>query len=182
MLALANRLITKVAVRGALVMAPAVAHDEIPVVDLRGKLPVDGQYDTRPIDGITHIIIHHSATKGQTIRSIAEFHVSARGWPAIAYHFAVGYDGKIFILHDIDEKTFHAQGWNTKAVGVCLIGNYQDREVPPEVIHSCERLVLMLREAYDIPYVLFHRDTKPTACPGSHAVEALQFLKDGRGA
>ena len=170
---IAHRMLTKVAVRGALVMAPAVYSTELPLIDLRGKLPVNGTYELRDPAKINTTIIHHSASTGQTISSSAQFHIDARGWPAIAYHFAVGWDGKIYQLNDVDRKTFYAEGWNTRSIGVCLIGNYQEHEVPPVVVTSVNRLVMYLRDRYQVPQVLFHRDTKATLCPGDHAVKAF---------
>lgn len=173
-----QRVFGRVLVRGALVMAPAIAHDEIAFVDLRGKLPTNGDYPYREMENVHTTILHHSATKGQSIQSLAEFHVNYREWPGIAYHFAVGWDGKIYQLNDVDRKTNHAAGWNTKSVGVVMVGDFQELPMPEEQAVACERLVLYLKEQYGIDQVLFHRDTRKTLCPGKYAVERLMGLKE----
>ena len=174
-----RRIFTKVAVRGALVMAPAVYSNEVAFIDLRGKLPTNGEYEMRDMTKVNTVIIHHSASTGQTINSLAQFHIDAKGWPAIAYHFAVGWDGKVYQLNDVDRKTFHAQGWNTRAIGVCLIGNYQENPLPDAAFLSVGRLVMYLSDKYRLPVVLFHRDTKATLCPGQYAVDALRVSIKG---
>lgn len=174
-----SRVLGKALVRGALVMAPALAQDEIAFIDLRGKLPTNGDYPYREMERVKTIIVHHSATKGQSIQSLAEFHVHVREWPAIAYHFAVGWDGKVYQLNDVDLKTNHAAGWNTKSIGVCMVGDFQEGPLPEEEAIACERLVIYLRDMYGITSVLFHRDTRKTLCPGKYAVERLAGLKDG---
>lgn len=166
-------------VRGALVVAPVMASDEIFFIDLRDNLPHNGEYAVRDMAKVNTIIIHHSASTGQSINSLAQFHIDARGWPAIAYHFAVGWDGKVYQLNDVNRKSYHAEGWNTKAIGVCLIGNYQKNELPDAALKSTLRLTMYLQDKYRLPVVLFHRDTKATLCPGDHAVEALRLALKG---
>lgn len=173
---IARRIVEKVAVRGAF-LAIGVGADVSPFVDLRGQLPVDGQYPLRNMERVDTQIIHHSATTGSSIHSIAQFHIEARGWPAIAYHFAIGWDGKCYQLNDVDRRTNHAAGWNSRSIGVVLIGNYEERPVPAEVVKACERLTAYIAETYGAHTILFHRDTKITVCPGKFATEALQGLK-----
>jgi hypothetical protein len=172
----ARRIVEKAAVRG-LAFAVAIGSEEIPLVDLRGKLPTACAYPERDMGAVTGIIIHHSATKGQPINSIAQFHVATRGWCGIAYHYGVDSDSKVYLLNDPERKTNHAAGNNTRNIGICLIGNYDEQPVPPEVVHSAARLVAMLQHKYGPLRVMFHSDTKATACPGRYAREALDRLK-----
>lgn len=174
---LARRIAEKALVRG-LCVAVGLGSTEVPLIDLRGKLPTNGEYPPRDMGKVTAIVVHHSATKGQTIRSIAEFHTTTKGWPAIAYHYAIGYDGKVYLLNDPERRTNHAQGVNSRTIGVCLIGNYQEQPVPPEVIRSFIHLRAFINTTYGQKAVLWHRETKATDCPGRYAIEALDPVRN----
>ena len=172
----ARRLAEKAAVRG-LAFAIAIGGDEIPLVDLRGKLPTTGVYPTRSMSKVDTIVIHHSATRGQSVFNIAEFHEQQKGWPGIGYHFVVEPNATIIWCNSIESKTNHAKDHNTHTVGVCLIGNYDIDPVPKAVKRSCTALVVYLRERYGIEHVVFHRDIRVTDCPGRFAVIELDSLK-----
>ena len=150
--------------------------------DLRGELPVseDVHYVTRPLDMVEGVVWHHSATKGQTIHSIAEFHIEVKKWPGIAYHFAVGHDGTIFILNDATTISFHAQGHNRSTIGVVLIGNYHERDLSEAMKEAVAKLQEHLKDEYDLEYSWMHRETKSTACPGRHAAAFLAPMMYGR--
>lgn len=150
-------------------------------IDLRGKLPAreDAQYRTRDASIIEGMVWHHSATAGQTIRSIAEYHTQAKGWPEIAYHYAIGYDGRIYRLLDVTKWSNHAAGQNKRTIGVVLIGNYQEREPSEEMLSAAARLQDDLIEAHDLQYIWLHRDVKATDCPGRFVVPVLRQMQFG---
>jgi hypothetical protein len=149
--------------------------------DLRGELPVseDTYYISRSKEYIEGMVWHHSATTGQTIRSIAEFHVEVKKWPGIAYHAAIGHDGKIYLLNDFGTVSFHAQGYNRKTIGVVLIGNYHERRMTKEMKDAALLLQDYLREEYDLKYAWMHKETKSTHCPGKYADEFLRPILYG---
>lgn len=173
---IARRMIEKASVRGLALMV-AIGSDEVPLVDLRDKLPTACAYPERDIAKVDGVIIHHSATRGQSINSIAQFHTQTRGWCGIAYHYGIGWDGKVYLLNGHEKKTNHAQNNNTRNIGVCLIGNYDTQPVPPAVINSCFKLIDYLEDQHGPLRVRFHSDTKSTACPGRYAVQALDSLR-----
>lgn len=149
-------------------------------IDLRGDLPVhpSAVYAAREVSKIQGAIIHHSATKGQTIRSIAQFHTEVRQWPGVAYHFAIGYDGVIYQLQDVETVTYHAQGHNARTIGIVLIGNFQDRPLPEKMETSLVNLLAYLEEVYGLKYIWLHGQTKATLCPGKYARDfAEPYLK-----
>ena len=151
------------------------------VVDLVGKLPVDvdRQYVRRDTAKIEGLVWHHSATTGQTIRSIAEYQVEVRKWPAIAYHYAIGYDGMVYRLNPVERVSYHAEGRNSRTIGVVLIGNYHERDVSEAMKASIVKLQEHLSNSYQLKYVWMHRETKATACPGKHAAAYLLPLLYG---
>jgi hypothetical protein len=144
--------------------------------DLRGKLPQRGEYPTRSMDRVDGIVIHHSATRGQSLRSMAEFHVEQRGWNGIGYHYAVGWDGTIFHLNDAERLTNHTAGANSRNIGVVMVGNLHDNPVPQAQRDAVRNLVYYLREVHAIHRVQPHRAFKSTACPGDFAVDQLSTL------
>lgn len=144
--------------------------------DLRGTLPTNGEYPKRDMSKVNGIVIHHTATKGATIRSMAQFHVERRGWQGIGYHYAVGYDGTIFALNDLDRRTNHTAGNNMTTIGIAMIGNLHRSPVPEEQRKSVVSLVQYLKELHEIDNVQPHRAYKATACPGDSAYFVLHKL------
>lgn len=136
------------------------------VHDMEGKLPSHGEYPLRDTSAIEGIIVHHTATKGQSLKTIAQFHVSTRGWPGIAYHYAIGWDGQVYRLNGEDRLTYHAQGWNSRTIGVVVVGNYQTQAPTEASVEALEAVVEDIRCRRSIRYVKGHRETKSTACPG----------------
>lgn len=173
MIAFLVRLFGTVALRGAVTMTAAgsVAGFGSNFHDLRGELPVrsDMSYTIRPEGQVQGVVFHHSATSGQSIKSIAHFHTEVRKWPAIAYHFAIGYDGVVYELNDVTRASYHAQGHNRNTIGVVLIGNYESRELTEEMENSIIMLNEYLKDRYDLKFAWMHGETKSTLCPGKNA-------------
>jgi hypothetical protein len=134
------------------------------------------EYKFRSLDRPLYITFHHSATKGQSLREIAEYHVEERGYPGIAYHFAINWEGQVFQLQDLEEITYHSKGRNTESIGVVFVGNYQERDLPDEAVVSAELLVQGLRKSLDIVGVRAHRDVRATLCPGDSAYSKIRHL------
>lgn len=154
---------------------------ESSIVDLRGELPVsvERHYTTSAESKVEGMVWHHTATSGQTLRSIAEYHVLVKHWPGIAYHYAIGWDGRVYLLNDPTTRSYHTQGWNSRTISVVLIGNYQDNVPSAAMVASMHEINDYLRERYHLRYSLLHRQTKPTLCPGDNAVKALMPMLYG---
>jgi hypothetical protein len=172
-----GRVVQKVALRAAIVMTPMyVIGDDVHIVDLTDKLPTNGSYRERPMESVDAIIIHHTATNGQGFSQIAEYHLM-KGWPGIAYHYGVGYDGAWYMCNKPEKWTNHTQGWNHRGLSIVAVGNFQERDPSPEQVVAINNLVAYLRARYpQIKMVLYHRDTKATLCPGDNLVHALDTL------
>ncbi len=174
-----GRLMTKVAIRGMVVMTPvAYATEEIHIVDLRDYVPRSGEWKKRPEEAIEGLIIHHTASKGLTFRQIAQMHIDQKGWESIAYHYGWSWapDGEmptLYMFNDPTDWTNHAKGWNYRTVGAALMGNYENIVMTREQVLACLKLESYLVTRYGISYTKFHRETKQTLCPGGHAVAAL---------
>lgn len=133
------------------------------------------KYATRSLDRPLYITFHHTATKGQTIRQIAKGHLH-RGFPEIGYHFAIGWDGKIYQLNKIEEISWHDSGQNTNSIGVVFIGNYQEKKLPDKAYYAAKTLVDSLSRHLTIKGVRYHRMTSPTLCPGQYAIQKIKPL------
>jgi N-acetyl-anhydromuramyl-L-alanine amidase AmpD len=128
------------------------------------------------------IVLHHSATIGGSVAAIDADHrrrrdAAGQPWLGIGYHFVVGNgrsmdDGRI-------EPTFrwhrqlagahagrHEQ--NDLGIGICLIGNFDERPPTEKQLAALSRLLMALSTRYAIPRerVLRHLDVQNTQCPG----------------
>lgn len=146
--------------------------------DLRGKLPTDGDYPTRNMEQVSTTVIHHTATQGATLYSMAEFQVNRRGWAGIGYHYAVGWDGTIYHLNDVERRTNHTEGNNSRTIGIALVGNLDVNQMPPAQRASTINLIYFIRERYGTEYIRPHRFYKSTACPGRYTMREFSHLWD----
>ena len=178
---IARRVASKAVVRGALAMGAVISIEGVPFTDLRGQLPVSSTafYSTRPVENIQGAVFHHTASRGQTLRSIAQYHVERRNWPGIAYHYAIGYDGHIFLLNDPTVASYHTQGYNSRTISIVLIGNYHERELSEEMKRSIVLICSYLGIEYDLKFLWMHSETRPTICPGKYATDFLEPILYG---
>lgn len=131
-----------------------------------------------------YLIIHTSASPYGDVDLIDEWH-KARGWREIGYHYLVenGYRTSSHEPRQIDtngliqqgraenEIGAHARGYNSKSLGICLIG--KNGEYTPEQIASLIGLTVSLLFKYNIPVenVLGHYEADPDSgktCPDLH--------------
>mgnify|MGYP001441377098 CR=1 FL=1 len=72
-----------------------------------------------------YIVVHCSATKPSMdigSEKIRDWHVNERGWRDIGYHKVIRRNGEIEDGRDIRDSGAHAAGYNSKSVGVCMVG------------------------------------------------------------
>lgn len=148
------------------------------VRDMRSLLPVsEGEaYDSRSLDDIRRIIIHHvggGVNRDFTAKEIADYHVRSKGWPGIAYHFLAHPDGRLEYVGDIATVRYHVGALNRESVGICLAGDFTT-EAPRRI-----QLLRVLQLTYGIwrhlgrqVAVYGHREVSDltgygwTECPG----------------
>lgn len=125
----------------------------------------------------SYLMYHHTATPpGTTVEQIRADHLR-RGWLDIGYHFLIGPDGKVYPGRPLKMPGAHALGYNTTAIGIAAIGDFNKHEMP-----AVQRQVLIqhgreLLVNFGIPpgKVLYHGDVAATLCPG-------KFFPDVKGA
>lgn len=147
---------------------------------------------------VEKIIIHHTATTENlddpeaAIRAIYYYHAVTRGWGDIGYNFIVAPDGSVFEGRSGGDGVVagHAQGYNTGSVGIALLGNYQEKDLPGDMMQALEGLVYKKAKLHDIdpdgtssfrgsviPNILGHRDVDSTKCPGDYSYGYLEDIR-----
>ena len=160
-------------------------------------------------------VIHHSATTNAytpaesagIVRSIYAYHVLHNGWNDIGYAFLIDRYGQIFEGRaggiDLPVVGAHPRGFNTRSVGIALIGNGSLEGVTPaaraalvqlltwrlDVAHldPLGRVTLTsggnsryrAGEPVDLRVISGHRDLDPTSCPGDLVAAELDAFARG---
>ena len=129
-----------------------------------------------------YIIVHHSATDEGSSLDFHKYHLS-KGWDqGVGYHFVIDNgkkdkpDGLIETtprwLKQLDGAHCKASDMNTKAIGICLVGNFNKEDASSAQLKSLIYLVNKLRKYYNIPSrcILGHRHVagSKTDCPGKN--------------
>jgi N-acetyl-anhydromuramyl-L-alanine amidase AmpD len=119
---------------------------------------------------LSYIVIHHTAAEEKDAAQIKNYHIT-HGWADVAYDFIIEKDGKVVEGRPLTMKGGHTgvDYYNQNSIGVSVIGNLSKREIYLAQWNSLISLLNKLCENYNIPVdnILFHRDIKATACPGS---------------
>lgn len=100
---------------------------------------------------------------------------------AIGYHFVILVNGSVATGRHLDEVGAHAKGYNSKSLGICLIGTDQFTPAQWDSLSHVTRKMqehVMLLWGGDAPTVLGHRDLPGVnkTCPGFSVAE---WLGDG---
>jgi hypothetical protein len=120
------------------------------------------------------LALHHSASAVGGAKRFDDWH-RARGWDGVGYAFVIGNgtdtaDGEIETTFRWREQRdgAHVKGWNDLAIGVCLVGNFEETDPTPLQRESLVRLVRHLRLRFGIPRerVVGHGALGATLCPG----------------
>jgi hypothetical protein len=128
------------------------------------------------------IVLHHSATDQGNVSSIDAVHRTqkdrrGRPWLGIGYHFVVGNgrqmaDGEVQPtfrwLQQLAGAHAGSRDYNESGIGICLIGNFDERAPTAKQLASVRELLQTLARRYAIPRerILRHLDVQATLCPG----------------
>jgi N-acetyl-anhydromuramyl-L-alanine amidase AmpD len=93
---------------------------------------IDTKLEFKPISGKNtpdRIIIHHALAKNCTIEDIHKWHLD-KGYSGAGYHYFVNKRGEIYKGRPDNVAGAHTkeQGINSKSIGICLEGCYEDYE------------------------------------------------------
>ncbi len=127
----------------------------------------------------TEIVVHHSAGELGGLESIDRYHRMGRRWDSAGYHFIIGNgtfsgDGEIEVSSRWETQSdgAHTLHHNDRAIGICLVGNFEvrDERPSPQQDLSLAQLVAYLAVRYNVPpeRIYLHRQVPgaSTLCPG----------------
>ncbi|QBZ69007.1 N-acetylmuramoyl-L-alanine amidase [Shigella phage VB_Ship_A7] len=129
------------------------------------------------------IFVHCSATKASMnvgLREIRQWH-KEQGWLDVGYHFIIRRDGTIEEGRPVDVVGSHVKDWNSKSVGVCLVGGIDDKgkfeaNFTPAQMQSLKEKLADLKDMYPDAEIKAHHDVAPKACP---SFNLSRWLKTG---
>lgn len=116
---------------------------------------------------IEAIYLHCTATKpGRfvSVDAIRTYHMTARGFSDIGYHYIIEPDGSIFLGRPVDKGGAHVYQDNAHTIGVSMVGNWDEQMVDIESIQIKQTglLLVSLCELYEIKPasygLLLHRE------------------------
>lgn len=147
---------------------------------------------------VTKFIIHHTATTAdlddpaKAIRSIYYYHAVTRAWGDIGYNYIIDTQGNIYEGRAGGEMVIgaHAGIGNNGSIGISVLGNYEENEVPDAVIATLGKLIGAKAKIYNIdplgyslfrgqllPNIMGHKDIDSTKCPGKYMYEKLPAIR-----
>ncbi len=128
------------------------------------------RYDSRPLEEITHLVIHHTGVAAEVgPEVIAGYHVADLNWPGIGYHFVVYPDGRIVQTNALTTVAYHARQFNATSVGIALLGDFESDPPPHDQLDATAALCAWLRRELRLPVAAIqgHRELVNVTCPGS---------------
>ena len=128
-----------------------------------------------------YIVIHHSGVDTGTLKGMDHYHREVRHMEnGLAYHFVIGNgngmgDGEIAVgrrwTQQLDGGHLASEAQNKIALGICLVGNFDEHRPTPRQMESLRALVeaLMARCKLTPRAVKTHQQINvvPTRCPGA---------------
>ena len=78
-----------------------------------------------PRNKTDYIVVHCAATKPSMdigADTIRDWHVNGNGWRDIGYHLVIKRNGDVEKGRDSNDSGAHAAGYNSKSIGLCLVG------------------------------------------------------------
>ena len=128
-----------------------------------------------------YIVIHHSDVDTGTMKAMDKYHREVRHMEnGLAYHFVIGNghgmgDGEIAAsrrwTQQLDGGHLASEGQNKVAIGICLVGNFEDHRPTARQLESLRALVqaLMARCQLTPRAVKTHQQINivRTRCPGA---------------
>lgn len=136
---------------------------------------------------IYRITVHHSGDVEDAmgnpevhLREIERYHKETKGWACIGYHFVIARDGTVYEARPLKYQGAHATGDNNIGnIGICLMGNFDNRTIPSAQRIALEDAITRLRKQYHIANkdLYGHRDFKTTDCPGPYVMAWMKAYK-----
>lgn len=139
--------------------------------------------DLTPRDDTSRIVIHHTGNPTDDDLSAEQLHRSHQnlGWAGVGYHFIVRKDGTVELGRPDWAVGAHAEGFNSKSIGIHVCGNFDMAEPTEAQINALQQLIADICDAYGLiasaDIVVGHRDLMATACPGKNLYKQLDTIR-----
>ncbi|MCS6844163.1 MAG: N-acetylmuramoyl-L-alanine amidase [Caldilineales bacterium] len=136
-------------------VGPPPAQPNSPVVRVVGPAAEDGRgpgplstarFPTRPVEGIRHIVVHHTLTRNDvTPERLIEMQ-TRRGQPGVRFHYLVAHDGQVTQLQPLEAllPQTNSAAVNETGVAVALAGNFSQAIPNDAQLDGAARLVAWL--------------------------------------
>ncbi|KAJ8928526.1 hypothetical protein NQ314_018902 [Rhamnusium bicolor] len=132
-----------------------------------------------------YVVVHHSDTPACTSRSACETrirniqtgHMNDRGWDDIGYNFLIGGDGNIYEGRGYGIHGSHVPKFNSRSIGICLIGDFQNTSPPNSQQQALKNLIDCAAETNKVArnyHVIGHRQGGTTTCPGNYLFNIIK--------
>ena len=161
--------------------SPVVSVSALAPPSQPGQYPARTKWACENARPWKYIVIHHSGNDRGSAAAFDRAHRN-RGFDEMGYHFVItngngGQDGHIEVGSRWRSQKWgaHTGGtpgneYNNYGIGICLVGNFNERSPTQTQIASLHQLVTELADTYNIApsNVIDHRDAPnaTTTCPG----------------
>ena len=147
---------------------------------------------------VRKVVVHHTSTPNgdtdpaATVRAIYYYHAVTRGWGDIGYNYLIDTQGRIYEGRFGGEGVVggHAKQYAWGSIGVSLIGDYEQVDVPAPMQNALVELLAWKCNLHfvhptqhgffidkDLPNIMGHRDGASTDCPGKYAYARLPEIR-----
>lgn len=146
------------------------------------KVPADWYPPASLEHGWDAIVIHHSGTANGNTEIFDRWHREGNHWEGVGYDFVIGNgtdspDGAVEVTFRWQRQMVGAHcktpnNWaNRRAVGICLVGNFNETRPTSAQLSSLRKLIGFLQQRYRISAerIYGHQETPGaivTDCPG----------------
>ncbi|CAI9741613.1 peptidoglycan-recognition protein SC2-like [Octopus vulgaris] len=136
---------------------------------------------------VEYFVVHHSETEScsttascdKLVKSIQNYHMDNKGWEDIAYNFLIGGNGEVYEGRGWSVEGTHTIGYNSKSIGICLLGNFENEEPTTEAMESLKKMIKCSLNKGQISrnYILAgHKDLQSMRkCPGTTLYNKIKY-------
>ena len=126
-------------------------------------------FQTRAINKIKRIVVHHSATAGGSM-AVFENHWRSLGWRNGGYAEIILPNGDVELCYPPTVVTNGVFGYNATSYHICVVGNFRTNGAQPTAaqMRSLLERIRVNRSRFNVAVkkVKGHKELQPTICPG----------------
>lgn len=128
------------------------------------------------------IVIHHvgEIDRDVSAEEIHQWHLN-NGWSGIGYHYVVRKDGTVERGRPRNAVGSHAQGFNSRSIGINIVGDFEQATPTFAQIESASSLIAELCNIYGFTpnseTIVGHCDLMATTCPGANLYSLLRDIR-----